>query len=132
MKDLLDAHMPVEKKDRRRGIIFFLSMFLLLGGGAFLLINKPWIDAPVATESISQQNTTEKNIPSNPRDEIANKPGSDDLLHPLSSYLNLQTAFLAASVWFCLNNIFCNCLLALERFDFEVPVEIPNCSAISS
>ena len=78
MKDLLDAHMPVEKKDRRRGIIFFLSMFLLLGGGAFLLINKPWIDAPVATESISQQNTTEKNIPSNPRDEIANKPTNEN------------------------------------------------------
>ena len=36
METLLDKHMPVEKKDRRR-IFFILFSFLLLGGGAFLV-----------------------------------------------------------------------------------------------
>ena len=36
METLLDKHMPVEKKDRRR-IFFILFSFLLLGGGTFLV-----------------------------------------------------------------------------------------------
>jgi len=36
MEVLLDKHLPVEKKDRRR-IFFILFSFLLLGGGAFLI-----------------------------------------------------------------------------------------------
>src|SRR5688572_19353284 len=36
METLLDKHMPVEKKDRRK-IFFILFSFLLLGGGAFLV-----------------------------------------------------------------------------------------------
>ena len=36
METLLDKHMPVDKKDRRR-IFFILFSFLLLGGGAFLV-----------------------------------------------------------------------------------------------
>ena len=36
MEVLLDKHLPVEKKDRRR-IFFILFTFLLLGGGAFVI-----------------------------------------------------------------------------------------------
>ncbi|HEX6846869.1 MAG TPA: hypothetical protein VF144_07820, partial [Chitinophagaceae bacterium] len=36
METLLDRHLPVEKKDRRR-LFFILFGFLLLGGGAFLI-----------------------------------------------------------------------------------------------
>lgn len=36
MQTLLDRHLPVEKKDRKR-IVFILFFFLLLGGGAFLI-----------------------------------------------------------------------------------------------
>jgi len=36
MEVMLDKHLPVEKKDRRR-IFFILFTFLLLGGGAFLV-----------------------------------------------------------------------------------------------
>ncbi|MEI9808878.1 MAG: hypothetical protein WDO16_13995 [Bacteroidota bacterium] len=41
METLLDKHLP-PKKDRRRRIIFFLFTFLLLVGGAWLFIDKPW------------------------------------------------------------------------------------------
>ncbi|HET6723495.1 MAG TPA: hypothetical protein VFH07_12135 [Chitinophagaceae bacterium] len=36
MEELLDKHMPVEKKDKRR-FVFILFLFLLTGGGAFLI-----------------------------------------------------------------------------------------------
>jgi hypothetical protein len=41
MKDLLDKHLPQEKKDKRR-ILFFLLFLLLLGGGTWIIISKPW------------------------------------------------------------------------------------------
>ena len=39
MEVMLDKHLPVEKKDRRR-IFFILFSFLLLGGGAFIVWQK--------------------------------------------------------------------------------------------
>jgi hypothetical protein len=41
MEQLLDKHLPQEKKDRRR-FLFFLLLFLLLGGSAWLVATKPW------------------------------------------------------------------------------------------
>lgn len=41
MERLLDRHLP-RKKDRRRIILFFLLGFLLLGGGVWIAVNKPW------------------------------------------------------------------------------------------
>src|SRR5438552_250610 len=58
--------------------------------------------------------------------------GDDSRLLLLFFYQIPQTAFLAICNWFCLNSIFCNCFLALERLDFEVPAEMPSCPAISS
>lgn len=41
MKKQLDKHMP-EEKNRRRGLIFWIPLFLLLGGGAWLFTTQPW------------------------------------------------------------------------------------------
>ncbi|HYM94287.1 MAG TPA: hypothetical protein VET23_09125 [Chitinophagaceae bacterium] len=41
MEKLLDEHLP-PKKDNKRRFIFFLFLFLFVGGGAWLLIGKPW------------------------------------------------------------------------------------------
>src|SRR5688572_13412543 len=60
------------------------------------------------------------------------KPDSNGPQLLLPFYQNLQIAFLAISIWVFLNNIFCSCLLAFERLDFDVPVEISRCLAISS
>lgn len=74
MEALLDKHMPVEKKDRRR-IFFILFGFLLLGGGAFLTWKNNTGDKNEITSIRSQkqnksseennnQTKTGKNIPS--------------------------------------------------------------------
>jgi hypothetical protein len=62
MEVLLDKHLPVEKKDRRR-IFFILFGFLLLGGGAFLTWqNNTRNKNEITSISSQQQNTgTEKN-----------------------------------------------------------------------
>lgn len=41
MLRLLNEHLPQPTKGRRR-IIFFLFLFMFLGGGAFLVISRPW------------------------------------------------------------------------------------------
>ena len=41
MEQLLDVHLPQEK-EKRRGFIFFLLLFLLLGTGLYMLVAKPW------------------------------------------------------------------------------------------
>ncbi len=44
MEKLLDKHMPDEKDNRKR-MIFFLLLFLVLGGAGFWLFsNKPWME----------------------------------------------------------------------------------------
>ena len=62
MEALLDKHMPVEKKDRRR-IFFILFGFLLLGGGAFLTWkNNTGNKNEITSMSSQKQNTgTEEN-----------------------------------------------------------------------
>ena len=67
METLLDKHMPVEKKDRRR-IFFILFSFLLLGGGAFLVWQNSNSNKKEIAEIKSQnQNLTtkENNKPTN-------------------------------------------------------------------
>jgi hypothetical protein len=41
MEKLLDRHLP-DKKDRKNRFILFFLLFLLLGGGAWLFISRPW------------------------------------------------------------------------------------------
>ena len=57
MEVLLDKHMPVEKKDRRR-IFFILFAFLLMGGGAFLIWQNSSGDKNNITAIESQKQNT--------------------------------------------------------------------------
>ena len=60
MEALLDKHMPVEKKDRRR-IFFILFSFLLLGGGAFLVWqNNSGNKNEIASIDSQKQNTVNR------------------------------------------------------------------------
>ena len=65
MEALLDKHMPVEKKDRRR-IFFMLFGFLLLGGGAFLTWQNDLRNKNEITSTNSQKENTaaEENVSS--------------------------------------------------------------------
>lgn len=96
MEALLDKHMPVEKKDRRR-IFFILFGFLLLGGGAFLTWknnagNKNEITSissqkqNTATEESNDQTKTDKTIPSTVVPEANNTKtrGSGEIPHTKS------------------------------------------------
>src|SRR4030095_16653768 len=58
METLLDKHLPVEKKDRRR-IFFILFSFLLLGGGAFLIWQNNTGSKNDVAETRSQKQNTE-------------------------------------------------------------------------
>src|SRR6187399_2795046 len=67
METLLDKHMPVEKKDRRR-IFFILFSFLLLGGGAFLVwqnSNSNKKEVAEIKSPIQKSATKENNKPGN-------------------------------------------------------------------
>ncbi len=66
MQKLLDRHMPVEE-DRRRGLIFWIPLFLLLGGGAWLFISQPWNqkDSRIAAEKERVNTVSEKTVPVN-------------------------------------------------------------------
>src|SRR5688572_2339404 len=66
METLLDKHMPLEKKDRRR-IFFIVFSFLLLGGGAFLVWRNSSSKKEVAQIKSPIQNTATKEN---------NKPGN--------------------------------------------------------
>lgn len=94
METLLDKHMPVEKKDRRR-IFFILFGFLLLGGGAFLTWqnntgNKREITSTnsqkqnTVTTGNSNQTKTDKNFPSSiiPEASQTKTEGSKEIPHP--------------------------------------------------
>src|SRR6185295_5443656 len=73
METLLDKHMPVEKKDRRR-IFFILFSFLLLGGGAFLVWQNSNSNKKEIAEIKSQnQNLTTKEN-NKPTKKENNKP----------------------------------------------------------
>ncbi len=50
MEDLLDKHLP-QKRDNRRRYIFFILFPLLMTGGVWLLLSKPWRDK----ETLAQQ-----------------------------------------------------------------------------
>ena len=52
MEQMLDTHLPVQKKDRRRGFILLLLGFVLLGGiTTWLYVAKPWQPAPAVANS---------------------------------------------------------------------------------
>ncbi len=52
MEKLLELHLPLKKDDNRK-ILFLLLSFLLLGGGAWLFISKPWIQNTKTTQTIA-------------------------------------------------------------------------------
>src|SRR4026207_256638 len=94
METLLDKHMPVEKKDRRR-IFFILFGFLLLGGGAFLTWQTNTGNKREITSTNSQkqnadttdnnnQPKTDKNIPSSivPESGQTKTEGSKEIRRP--------------------------------------------------
>jgi hypothetical protein len=59
MEKLLDQHLP-DKKDRKNRFILFFLLFLLLGGGAWLFISRPWQQSSNATSGLSQTEVSAK------------------------------------------------------------------------
>ena len=88
MEVMLDKHLPVEKKDRRR-IFFILFSFLLLGGGAFIVWQKtngkrneitsidPQKQNTVAGENNDQPKTNSDKSISTPIDPGTNQAKTD-------------------------------------------------------
>ena len=73
MQTLLDRHLPVEKKDRRR-IVFILFLFLLLGGGAFFVWKNTGTSGDNISESKSNKvNSTPNNTPDKSTENNGNK-----------------------------------------------------------
>ena len=73
MQTLLDRHLPVEKKDRRR-IVFILFLFLLLGGGAFFVWKNTGTSGDNISESKSNKvNSTPNNTPDKSTENNNNK-----------------------------------------------------------
>jgi hypothetical protein len=64
MENLLDKHLP-QKEDRRRRFIFFLLFPILLGGGLWLMLDRPWQQDRSAsnTETISSSKKTSGSTP---------------------------------------------------------------------
>ena len=60
MENLLDKHLPREKKDNRR-ILFLLLFLLLLGGGAWILISKPWKGQQIVSKAGTGSNVPKEN-----------------------------------------------------------------------
>lgn len=53
MEKSLDQHLPLNN-DRKRRIIFLLLTFLLMGGGAWMIISKPWqTSASISNKSVN-------------------------------------------------------------------------------
>ena len=72
MQTLLDQHLPVEKKDRRR-IFFILFMFLLLSGGAFFV----WKNTGTSDRNITDSKpNTENSTANNNQDKSTEKDGT--------------------------------------------------------
>jgi hypothetical protein len=60
MERLLDQHLPKPKNDNRR-IFLFLLTFLLVGGGMFVLISRPWKrESQIAVQSTKAINNSPK------------------------------------------------------------------------
>src|ERR1700704_4358269 len=70
MKSLLDEHLPQKKDDRRR-FVFLLFLGLLIAGGGYLWIGKPWKE----NNKISQT----KKSPDNQSQNIANTVNSNEI-----------------------------------------------------
>ena len=58
MEKLLDEHLPVQKKDKRR-IVFWLFLFMLAGGGAAYMLFKPGGNKNETANSIKEKTTIE-------------------------------------------------------------------------
>jgi hypothetical protein len=101
MEKLLDQHMPQEKEDRRR-FIPFLLLFLLVGGGLFVIIGKPWQSAnnlsevehattqPEKSNSTSEQ-TTGSNEHTPDQSATVHSNSQEDLSTKIEQSLSTQS-----------------------------------------
>ncbi len=96
MEKLLDKHLPQKKDDRKR-IIFILFLFLLLGGGLYLMIAKPWQhEKPVAATNNIQQNipvnlTKDAEVENSEKLNPGNSSGSNTIVNEKSIEEKKQT-----------------------------------------
>ena len=54
MEDLLNTHLPVKEKERRRGFILLILTLVLLGGGTWLYLDRPWYPSPGVANNSSK------------------------------------------------------------------------------
>ena len=66
METLLDEHMPVKEKKKRRFIPFFL-LFLFAGSACWLLIQQPWENASIAHNQPGDHSVSNQHIQSGPQ-----------------------------------------------------------------
>ncbi len=63
MEKLLDKHLP-QKEDNRRRFIFLLLLLVCLGGGAWLIANKPWEkQQSIVSEASQKKNEQSTTLP---------------------------------------------------------------------
>ncbi len=65
MEKLLNKHLPQEKDGRRR-IIFFLLLFLLIDGGVWFVVSKPWKESATISQTKDTRDTGSKTGTENP------------------------------------------------------------------
>jgi hypothetical protein len=94
MEKLLNQHLPQQKDDKRR-VIFLVFLFLLIGGGAFLVISKPWNkqsgkdqlvstkQTGVETSTKNKPDNTTNNVPSHQVDKADRKTVAGEIVNPL-------------------------------------------------
>ena len=73
MEELLDKHLPEKKSDRRR-FLFLLLFPLLIGGGAWLLISKPWADNEIMAK------IEKKTTPNDPAGTVEQVPSKSSII----------------------------------------------------
>jgi hypothetical protein len=87
MEKLLDKHLPVEKKDKRR-IVFWLFLLMLAGGGAAYMLFKTGGNKNETANNTLQEKTVTVSAPENkaiPKDKIvipsnpANKKANENV-----------------------------------------------------
>jgi len=81
METLLDKHMPVKEKKRRRFLLFFL-LFLFAGSASWLMVNQPWHSNTGLSENESATSKSANPHSPHPR-ENSTYPGNsttEDLL----------------------------------------------------
>ncbi|MER3497915.1 MAG: hypothetical protein C4308_04410 [Chitinophagaceae bacterium] len=85
MKKLLDVHMPVEKNDYCR-VLWLFFLFLLLGGGIFVGITRPWKKNQLASSPSSK--TVNTSSSAQKRDVQINTTNINEVKFPINEQAN--------------------------------------------